>query len=88
MLLGKTINITNQRFVEYFQYVEKWDNELLWQKTENCIFETIAVNKSQNPIAAIITMINLGKIHFLPKTSKSVFPKTIKLLIDLAKNKK
>ncbi len=88
MLLGKTIHITNQRFADYFQYVEKWDNELFWEKTENCIFETIAVNKSQNPIAATITMINRGKIHFLPKTSKPVFPKTIKLLIDLAKNKK
>jgi hypothetical protein len=88
MLLGKTITITNQRFTDYFQYVEKWDNELFWEKTENCIFETIAVNKSQNPIAATITMINRGKIHFLPKTSKPVFPKTIKLLIDLTKNKK
>ena len=88
MLLGKTINITNQRFAEYFKYIEKWDNELFWKKTENCIFKTIAVNKSQNPIAATITMINRGKIHFLPKTPKPVFPKTIKLLIDLAKNKK
>jgi len=85
MLLGKTINIINQRFADYFQFVEKWDNELLWQKTDNCIFETIAVNKSLNPIAATITMINRGKIHFLPKTSTPVFPKTIKLLIDLMK---
>ena len=84
MLLGKTINSTDERFADYLENVEKWDNELFWQNTDNISFEAIAVNKSNNPIAATITMINRGKIHFLPKTTKISHSKTIKLLIDLA----
>jgi hypothetical protein len=84
MLLGKTINSTDERFTEYIENVEKWDNELFWKNTDNCSFDSIAVNKSQKPIAATITMINRGKIHFLPKTTKISRSKAIKLLIDLA----
>jgi len=84
MLLGKTINSTDERFVEYIENVEKWDNELFWENTDNCSFDNIAVNKSQNPIAATVTIGNRGKIHFLPKTTKISRSKAIKLLIDLA----
>ena len=87
MLLGKTINITNKRFAEYLENVEKWYNELFWQNTDNISFEVIAVNKSQNPVAATVTMGNRGKIHFLPKTTKISGSKAIKLLIDLAAKK-
>ena len=87
MLLGKTVNSTNERFAEYLENVEKWDNELFWQTTENISFEVIAINKSQNPIAATITMGNQGKIHFLPKTTKMDSSKAIKLLIDLTSKK-
>jgi len=87
MLLGKTINIINKRFSEYLENVEKWYNELFWQNTDNISFEVIAVNKSQNPVAATVTMGNRGKIHFLPKTTKISGSKAIKLLIDLAAKK-
>ena len=87
MLLGKTINITNKRFADYFKNVEKWDNELYWKDTGNINFEVIAINKAQNPIAATITMMYRGKIHFLPKTTKARGLKAIKLLTDLATKK-
>jgi len=82
MALGKTIHNKNERFEKYIKNVEKWDNELFWETTENCRFESIAVNKSQNSIAATITIGNRGQIHFLPKISSS---KAIELLIDLVK---
>ena len=84
MLLGKIINSTNERFAEYLENVEKWDNELFWQDTDNCSFDSIAVNKVGNTIAATVTMINRGKIHFLPKTTKISSAKAIELLIKLA----
>jgi hypothetical protein len=87
MLLGKTISSTNKRFADYLENVEKWDNELFWQDTDNINFEAIATNKSQNPIAATITLGNRGKIHFLPKITKMDRSKAIKLLIDLATKK-
>ncbi len=87
MLLGKTINSTDERFADYIENVEKWDNELFWENTDNCSFEAIAVNKAQNPIAATVTMGNRGKIHFLPKTTKIGCSRAIKLLIDLATKK-
>jgi len=87
MLLGKTINSTDERFADYIENVEKWDNELFWENTDNCSFEAIAVNKAQNPIAATVTMDNRGKIHFLPKTTKISGSRAIKLLIDLATKK-
>jgi len=87
MLFGKIIKSTDERFAEYLKNVEKWDNELFWQNTDNISFEAIAVNKANNPIAATITMINRGKIHFLPKTTKISGSKAIKLLIDLATKK-
>jgi hypothetical protein len=87
MLLGKTINIINKRFADYFENVEKWYNELFWQNTDNISFEVIAVNKSQNPVAATVKMGTRGKIHFLPKTTKISGSKSIKLLIDLAAKK-
>ncbi len=87
MLLGKTINSTDERFADYLENVEKWDNELFWEDTGNTSFEAIAVNKAQNTIAATVTMINRGKIHFLPKTTKIDGSKAIKLLIGLATKK-
>ena len=87
MLLGKTIHKIEERFAEYLEKVEKWDNELFWQNTENCNFKPIAVNKSQNPIAATVTMGNRGKIHFLPKIKKINSSLAIELLIKLASKK-
>jgi hypothetical protein len=87
MLLGKIINSTTERFAEYIENVEKWDNELFWQNTDNISFEVIAVNKTQNPVAATVTMGNRGRIHFLPKTTKISSSEAIKLLIDLAVKK-
>jgi len=87
MLLGKAIKNIDERFADYLDNVEKWDNELFWQNTENISFEAIAVNKANNPIAATLTMINRGKIHFLPKTTKISGSKAIKLLIELATKK-
>ncbi len=84
MLLGRTINLIDERFSEYIENVEKWDNELYWENTLNCSFDQIAINKSQKPIAATITMGERGKIHFLPKTTKINHSKTIQLLIGLA----
>jgi hypothetical protein len=84
MLLGRTIVLTDERFSEYMENVEKWENELFWQNTANCSFEPIAINKSQNPVAATITIDNRGKIHFLPKTTKISRSKAIKLLMGLA----
>ncbi|PVX24608.1 MAG: hypothetical protein CW691_07120 [Candidatus Bathyarchaeum sp.] len=83
MLLGKTIHSTTERFADYIENVEKWDSELFWQTTDNCSFETIAVNKANNPIAATVTMGNRGKIHFLPKPTKISPSKAIKLLTEL-----
>jgi len=88
MLLGRTITVTDKRFSKYIENVEKWDNELGWKKTNNCSFDNIAINKSQKPIAATITIGNRGKIHFLPKTTKTKHSKAIKLLIDLANKEK
>jgi hypothetical protein len=84
MLLGKTIHTTEERFEEYLEKVKKWDNELFWQKTENCSMKPIAVNKSQNPIAATVSMGNRGKIHFLPKTTKNNSSHAIEILVNLA----
>ena len=85
MLLGKTIYRKSERFAEYFENVEKWDNELFWESTKNCSFDIIAVNKSNNPIAATITINNRGKVHFLPKVTKINSKKAIELLIEYAK---
>jgi hypothetical protein len=87
MLLGKTIKLADERFADYIKNVEKWDNELFWQDTENVSFEAIAVNKAENPVAVTVTMANRGKIHFLPKTTTIAPSEAIKLLIDLATKK-
>ncbi len=84
MILGRTIVLTDERFSEYMENVEKWENELFWENTANCSFDPIAINKSQNSIAATITLDNRGKIHFLPKTTKISRSKAIKLLMGLA----
>jgi hypothetical protein len=84
MILGRTIILTDERFSEYMENVEKWENELFWKNTANCSFDPIAINKSQNPIAATITIDKRGKIHFLPKTTKISRSKAIKLLMGLA----
>ncbi|MCW8802606.1 MAG: hypothetical protein OQK81_04540 [Candidatus Bathyarchaeota archaeon] len=87
MLLGRTINIVNEAFADYFKNVLQWDNELYWQETDNIIFETIATNKDNNPIAVTITMLERGKIHFLPKTTKSSRFDAIELLINFSTKK-
>jgi len=84
MLLGRTIVLTDERFREYMDNVKKWENELFWTDTANCRFEPIAVNKSQNAIAATITINDRGKIHFLPKTTRISRSEAIKLLMRLA----
>jgi len=84
MILGRTIILKDERFSEYMENVEKWHNELCWKNTRNCSFDHIAINKSQKPIAATITIDKRGKIHFLPKTTKISRSKAIKLLIGLA----
>ena len=84
MILGRTVILTNERFAEYMETVKKWENELFWKNTANCSFDPIAINKSQKPIAATVTIGNRGKIHFLPKTTKISRSKAIKLLIGLA----
>jgi len=84
MLLGKTIYNIDKRFEKYINEVKKWDNELFWKKTNNCSFHTIAVNKSQNPVAATVKIANRGQIHFLPKIAKMNRSKAIKFLIDIA----
>jgi hypothetical protein len=84
MILGRTIVLKDERFSEYMENVEKWENELFWQNTANCSFDPIAVNKSQNSIAATLTIDNRGKIHFLPKTTKISRSKAINLLMGLA----
>ncbi|MCW4016329.1 MAG: hypothetical protein NWF06_08165 [Candidatus Bathyarchaeota archaeon] len=87
MLLGLTINNIHERFADYMKNVEKWDNEIYWKNTANCSFEYIATNKTQQAIAATITMNSRGKIHFLPKPEKSNHNKAINLLIKLATQK-
>jgi hypothetical protein len=84
MILGRTIVLKDERFSEYMENVEKWENELFWENTANCSFDPIAINKSQNPVAATLTINNRGKIHFLPKTTKISRSKAIKLLMGLA----
>jgi len=84
MLLGKTIHSTDKRFEKYISMVEKWDNELFWKKTNNCSFHNIAINKSQNSVAATLKIANRGQIHFLPKTAEINRSKAIKILIDNA----
>ena len=84
MILGKTIVLKDERFREYMDNVDKWENELFWTDTTNCSFKPIAVNKSQNAIAATITMNDRGKIHFLPKTTQISRSEAIKLLMGLA----
>jgi hypothetical protein len=84
MILGRTIILTDERFSEYIENVEKWDNELYWENTANCNFDPIAINKSQKPVAATITIGKKGKIYLLPKTTKNNHSKAIKLLIGLA----
>jgi hypothetical protein len=85
MLLGKTIINRSERFSEYIKNVEQWDNELFWENTKNCNFKSIAVNKSNNAIAATITINNRGKIHFLPKTTRISLKRAIDLLIESTK---
>ena len=87
MLLGKTITLIDKKFSNYIKNVERWDNELNWEKTNNCSFNPIAINKSNNPIATTMIIKNRGKIHFLPKTKKSIHQRAIEILIDLATNK-
>lgn len=87
MLLGRTIKVVNETFADYFKNVLQWDNELYWQETDNITFETIAENKENNPIAATITMLGRGKIHFLPKTTQSSRSDAIELLINLSTKK-
>ena len=87
MLLGKTIILTDTRFSDYIKNVEKWDNELNWINTTNCSFDPIAINKTNKPIAATITMNQRGKIHFLPKATKISHSQAIEHLIDLAHKK-
>jgi hypothetical protein len=84
LILGRTIILTDERFSEYMENVEKWENELCWKNTINCSFDPIAINKSQKPIAATITIGKRGKIHFLPKPTKISHSEAIKLLIGLA----
>lgn len=84
MLLGRTIKVVNQTFDDYFKNVLQWDNELCWQETDNITFETIATNKENNPIAVTITMLERGKIHFLPKTTKSSRSDAIELLTNFS----
>lgn len=84
MLLGKTVCKKSERFAEYFDNVKKWDNELFWKNTKNCSFEPIAVNKSNNPIAATITINERGKIHFFPKVTNLNSKKAMDLLIKYA----
>jgi len=88
LILGRTIILTDERFAEYMDNVEKWENELCWKNTVNCSFDHIAINKSQKPIAATITIGKRGKIHFLPKTTKINQSEAIKLLIGLATREK
>lgn len=82
MLLGRTMKIVDETFAEYFKNVLKWDNELYWQNTDNISFDAIAINKENNAIAVTITMLERGKIHFLPKTAKSSRSDAIGLLIN------
>jgi hypothetical protein len=84
MLLGRTIKVVNETFADYFKNVLQWDNELYWQETDNITFQTIATNKDNNPIAVTITMLERGKIHFLPKTTKSSRSDAINLLINFS----
>jgi len=84
LILGRTVILTDERFSEYMENVEKWENELCWENTVNCSFDPIAINKSQKPIAATLTIGKRGKIHFLPKTTKISRFEAIKLLIGLA----
>ena len=84
MLLGKTIYNIDKRFETYINMVQKWDNELFWKKTNNCSFQTIAINKSKNSVAATVKIANRGQIHFLPKTAKIKRSNAIKNLIDIA----
>jgi len=84
MILGRTVVVTDERFSEYMKNVDKWENELFWTDTANCSFEPIAVNKSQNAIAATITINDRGKIHFLPRTTRISRAKSIKLLMNLS----
>jgi hypothetical protein len=84
LILGRTVIVTNGRFAEYMENVGKWENELFWKSTANCSFDPIAINKSQKPIAATVTIGDRGKIHFLPKTTKISRSKAMKLLIGLA----
>jgi hypothetical protein len=85
MLLGKTMILSDERFVNYMENVEKWENELFWEGTANCSFNSIAVNGSENSIAATLTIDHRGKIHFLPKATKISRSDAIDILIDLAR---
>lgn len=85
MLLGKSKKLVDERFSEYIENVERWYSELFWEDTINCSFDSIAVNKRQNTIAATLTINHRGKIHFLPKTTKISSSEAIDLLIGLVK---
>ena len=85
MLLGRTIVLSNKRFVSYMENVEKWENELFWEYTANSSFDSLAVNGTKNSIAATLTINNRGKIHFLPKATKISRSESIDILIDLAR---
>ena len=85
MLLGLTIKLIDKKFLEYMKNVEKWDNELYWKNTPNTKLNEIAINKTDKPIAATITLNQRGKIHFVPKATKISQSKATDLLVDLAR---
>ena len=85
MLLGRTIVLSDERFVSYMENVEKWENELFWEDTANCSFVSLAVNGTKNSIAATLRINNRGKIHFLPKATKISLSDAIDILIELAR---
>ena len=84
MLIGITKVVSDERFFEYMEHVDRWDNELFWTDTANCSFEAIAVNKSRNMIAATLTINGRGRIHFLPKATKVSRSEAIEVLVGLA----
>lgn len=82
---GKSKIIKNERFEEYFNFVEMWDFEIEWKPIFGYSFSPICVNKSNNAIAGTLSMSFVkGKIHLLPKTTKINVSDSIELLIDLA----
>jgi len=80
---GKSKMIKNERFIEYFKFVEEWKHEIYWGWTSSYSFDFISINKSGKPIAGTLAY-RQGKIHLLPKTTKMTVSNSIELLIDLA----